>query len=434
MRNDAAWPSAAARWCWAATARASSSACTCCPRWRGGGRARRCWPGWRQPARERGCRTFRLETGIHQHEALAFYAAPATSRRGRFGDYPPTRCRSSWKSRRPHMSPLPRPWFTGDATALAQAIVRRRCSATAGAAAHAGRRGRDRPAAQRRVPAGPDVGLQQAAALDAELAAAAAATPSARALLQRRPFFGVPLLLKDVGPATAHRGLPSRMGSRLFPTGAALAGGRHADAALPGGRLRALRPQHQPRDGHERQHRGRGLRRPHAQPLEPRAFTRRLQRRRGRGHRQRHGHDRPCQRRRRLDPHPGLGLRADRPEAVARADAHRPAGRRRLGRADHRPRGVAQRARLRACARRHRRQRRRRALRRAGAARQLRSRAGRRAARAAHRRGQPRSTKATPVHPEVAAAISAFADQLQRLGHHVEPPRWTSARTTWCTR
>ena len=31
---------------------------------------------------------------------------------------------------------------------------------------------------------------------------------------------GVPLLLKDVGAATAHRGLPSRAGSRLFPQGA----------------------------------------------------------------------------------------------------------------------------------------------------------------------------------------------------------------------
>jgi putative acetyltransferase len=37
---------------------------------------------------ERGCRIFRLETGIHQHEALAFYAAAGYQRRGRFGDYP----------------------------------------------------------------------------------------------------------------------------------------------------------------------------------------------------------------------------------------------------------------------------------------------------------------------------------------------------------
>jgi Asp-tRNA(Asn)/Glu-tRNA(Gln) amidotransferase A subunit family amidase len=38
------------------------------------------------------------------------------------------------------------------------------------------------------------------------------------------------------------------------------------------------------------------------------------------------------------------------------------------------------------------------------------------------------------VHPEVCAAIEAFAAELQGLGHHVEPVRWTSARTMSCTR
>lgn len=63
-----------------------------------------------------------------------------------------------------------------------------------------------------------EVGEARAAALDAELAACPDDAARA-ALLKRRPFFGVPLLLKDVGPATAHREIPSRMGSRLFGAG-----------------------------------------------------------------------------------------------------------------------------------------------------------------------------------------------------------------------
>ncbi len=107
------------------------------------------------------------------------------------------------------------PWFTGDATALAQTIVRGEFSAT--------------QAMQRTLAAAapvnarlnaicllkPEMGLARAALLDAELAACADDAARA-ALLHRRPFFGVPLLLKDVGSATALRGLPSRMGSRVF--------------------------------------------------------------------------------------------------------------------------------------------------------------------------------------------------------------------------
>lgn len=115
---------------------------------------------------------------------------------------------------------LKQPWFTGDATALAQAIVAGDCTAT-----QALQRTLDDVAALNPVlnavcRLAADVGLQQAAALDAE-AAACRNDAERRALLQRRPFFGVPLLLKDVGPATAHRALPSRMGSRLFPQGSA---------------------------------------------------------------------------------------------------------------------------------------------------------------------------------------------------------------------
>ncbi|MBL8361096.1 MAG: amidase [Rubrivivax sp.] len=64
----------------------------------------------------------------------------------------------------------------------------------------------------------PGVAEAQAAVLQAELAACSSDAERA-ALRQRRPFFGVPLLLKDVGPATAHPQVPSRMGSRLFGEG-----------------------------------------------------------------------------------------------------------------------------------------------------------------------------------------------------------------------
>ena len=39
-------------------------------------------------ARLRHCMILRLETGIHQAEALALYARAGYARRGRYGDYP----------------------------------------------------------------------------------------------------------------------------------------------------------------------------------------------------------------------------------------------------------------------------------------------------------------------------------------------------------
>ena len=58
------------------------------PAHRGGGRARQLLAHLEALGRERGCRVLRLETGIHQHEALAFYAAAGYQRRGPFADYP----------------------------------------------------------------------------------------------------------------------------------------------------------------------------------------------------------------------------------------------------------------------------------------------------------------------------------------------------------
>jgi putative acetyltransferase len=59
------------------------------PAWRGGGRARALLAFLELEGAGRGCRCFRLETGIHQHEALAFYAAAGYTRRGPFGHYRP---------------------------------------------------------------------------------------------------------------------------------------------------------------------------------------------------------------------------------------------------------------------------------------------------------------------------------------------------------
>lgn len=59
------------------------------PDWRGGGRARALLAYLEHAGAEHGCRCFRLETGIHQHAALAFYAAAGYTRRGPFGGYAP---------------------------------------------------------------------------------------------------------------------------------------------------------------------------------------------------------------------------------------------------------------------------------------------------------------------------------------------------------
>jgi len=60
----------------------------------------------------------------------------------------------------------------------------------------------------------PALGREAARAIDEEVRALAAQPQAQQALLARRPFAGVPFLLKDLGPAAV--GLPSQMGSRLF--------------------------------------------------------------------------------------------------------------------------------------------------------------------------------------------------------------------------
>ena len=110
---------------------------------------------------------------------------------------------------------MTRPWFDGDAHALAATIVRGECSAVQALQ----RTLADVDALNTRLNAvcllRPQPALARAAALDAELARCR--DDSGRdALLRARPFFGVPLLLKDLGPAVAMRDLPSRLGSRAF--------------------------------------------------------------------------------------------------------------------------------------------------------------------------------------------------------------------------
>ena len=66
----------------------------------------------------------------------------------------------------------------------------------------------------------PDLGREAARAIDLEVGSIAGGGEVQQALLLRRPFIGVPFLLKDLGVAAI--GLPSQMGSRLF---GALTGG-----------------------------------------------------------------------------------------------------------------------------------------------------------------------------------------------------------------
>ena len=60
----------------------------------------------------------------------------------------------------------------------------------------------------------PDLGREAARAVDAEVRAVAGRPDAQRRLLSRRPFAGVPFLLKDLGLAAV--GIPSQMGSRLY--------------------------------------------------------------------------------------------------------------------------------------------------------------------------------------------------------------------------
>ena len=95
------------------------------------------------------------------------------------------------------------------------------------------------------------------------------------------------------------------------------AGQRPGPAAARGGRDRRRQDQHA-RDGHPARDRARALR-PGPQPVGHDAHDRRLLGRERRRGGLRHGPGRPRERRRRLDPHPGLVLRPRRPQAEPRS-------------------------------------------------------------------------------------------------------------------
>lgn len=59
------------------------------PPWRGRGCASALLAFLEAAAAERGCRLLRLETGVMQHAALAFYRRAGYARRGPFADYSP---------------------------------------------------------------------------------------------------------------------------------------------------------------------------------------------------------------------------------------------------------------------------------------------------------------------------------------------------------
>jgi len=102
---------------------------------------------------------------------------------------------------------------TQDALALAQSIVQGQTTAQAALQASLQAVARLNPQVNAIDTQAPEAALRRAQALDAELAALR--TDSQRAaLLEERPFFGVPLPLKDLGLACVD--LPSSMGSAFF--------------------------------------------------------------------------------------------------------------------------------------------------------------------------------------------------------------------------
>ena len=244
----------------------------------------------------------------------------------------------------------------------------------------------------------------------------------------------------------------SREGSRRGGRRAAVVDGQPAlpvfrarrrfagDRAQPRGRSQRVRQDQHVGDRPDAVHGTRTVRRV-PQPVESRSHARRLERRCGGGRRGRHRAARPCFRRRRLDPHSGVVLRAVRPEAEPQPGTRRPAVERRAGRPAC---GHAQRARQRAAARRddrpdlatgrarHVPRRTRHAARPAADRPRARSdaRAGtrRRHARGARRRGRAARIARPPCRAgDAARQLRARPKPSSRYGRR-SPRRWCSAR------
>jgi amidase len=106
-------------------------------------------------------------------------------------------------------------WPAGtDALALADLILRGELSAREALECAIGRVARTDPSINALCNPAHEQARSQAFALDAELARARRSSDGLVRLRRERPFFGVPMPLKDL--ATAAWGLPSTMGSRLF--------------------------------------------------------------------------------------------------------------------------------------------------------------------------------------------------------------------------
>ena len=134
------------------------------------------------------------------------------------------------------------------------------------------------------------------------------------------PLAGVPFAMKEVAPHL--RGQVSQLGSRWAVDGLTGAADTHLGQRIRAAGSAGRRPYAGARV-RVQCHDGARRTRAHAQPVESRAKRRRLERRGSSARRGARAAARPRDRRRRLDPHPGLALRDRRPEADACADSSR---------------------------------------------------------------------------------------------------------------
>lgn len=227
------------------------------------------------------------------------------------------------------------------------------------------------------------------------------------------PFSGVPFLLKDLEYLADTRTTSgaSALKDYVADHNGTLAGrfGRGPDD-LRQDRDAGIRPDADHRDAAVRAD---------PQPVESGALLGRIVRRRGGGRGGAHPPRGPCQRRRRLDPYSGRGVRRVRPEADAGAHAAGAGPRRRLGRILLQSRRQHQRPRQRGDAGRHPWSRSLQPLCRAAAGAAYLEEVGREPGRL-RIFFTDKSPYGDAIDPEVAAAVRGTAKLLEQLGHHVE--------------